>query len=123
VTSGTLIAESLRLNVALDAVPLDVVKVMRVGPLTGLAPGQPDVWTFVEFTVPDESAPVLADALAGALDPVLGWYCDFRTDTETFVVFAGRVFRYPRGDVLGRDAAATHARSIGVPPAQIDWPE
>jgi hypothetical protein len=123
VTSGTLIAESLRLNVPLDAVPLDVVKVMRVGPLTGLAPGQPDVWTFVEFNAADESAPLLASALAEALDPALGWYCDFRTAAETFVVFAGRVFRYPRGDVLGREAAAAHARSVGVPPSQIDWPE
>jgi hypothetical protein len=113
----------LRLNVALDAVPLDVRKVTRMGPLTGLAPGQPDVWTFLEFSVPDDSAPSLADALAAALDPALGWYCDFRTDTETFVVFAGRVFRYPRGDAIAREAAAAHARSVGVPPAQIDWPE
>ena len=55
--------------------------------------------------------------------PVGHWYCDFRSDTETFVVFADRVFRYPRGGAEGRAQAAGYARTIGVPEAQIDWPE
>jgi hypothetical protein len=52
-----------------------------------------------------------------------GWYCDFRSETETFVVFAGRTFRYQRGDATGRAATATYASSVGVPAAQLDWPE
>ena len=99
--TGTLSAESLKLNVPL-AVALEVHKLSRVGPLRGVAGRQPAVWTFVEFGVPDDGAPALADALAAALDPEPGWYCDFRTERETFVVFAGRVFRYARGDAAGR---------------------
>jgi len=124
VATGTLITESLRLNVALEGVPLDVRKVTRIGPLDDLpAYGTAPVWTFIEFSVDDDRAEALADALARALDGEPGWYCDFRTEQETFVVFAGRVFKYARGDIVGREAAAAHARSVGVPEAQIDWPE
>ena len=33
----------------------------------------------------------LAEALTMTVDPKLGWYCVFRTDEETFVVFSDRV--------------------------------
>ncbi|SCF47629.1 hypothetical protein GA0070216_12319 [Micromonospora matsumotoense] len=33
------------------------------------------------------------------------------------VVFAGRVFTYPRGDDIGRQEAVTYARDVGVPEA------
>ena len=52
-----------------------------------------------------------------------GWYCDFRSPSETFVVFAGRVLRYPRGEKDGRAEAEAYARSGGVPESQLDWPE
>jgi hypothetical protein len=51
-----------------------------------------------------------------------GWYADLHTDRESFVVFSGRVFRYPRGDAAGRAEAEAHARDRGVPEAQLDWP-
>jgi len=51
------------------------------------------------------------------------WYCDFRTDEETFVVFAGRVFRYPRGEAESRAEAEAYDQFVGVPEAQLDWPE
>jgi hypothetical protein len=123
VIRGTLIAESLRIDVALDRVPLTVTKVVRVGPLDGLSPGQPTVWTFVGFTADDAAADDLAGSLAEAIDTAPGWYCDFRTTDETFVVFAERVFRYRRGDPAGRAEAAAHARDVGLPDTQIDWPE
>jgi len=68
-------------------------------------------------------AHVLADALVLALDSEADWYCDFRTEHETFVVFAGWVFHYARGDRVGREATAAHVRSVGVPEPQIDWLE
>lgn len=121
--TGALIAESLLPNVALEGVPLQVRKVTRIGPLDNVSSAQPTVWTFIEFSVVDEQAPALAEALALVLNPDLGWYCDFRTEDETFVVFSDRIFRYPRGDANGREEAATHARAVGVPEPQIDWPE
>jgi hypothetical protein len=117
--TGNLLAESVRKEEALDAVPITVRRIWRAD--DGDPAGQPLTWTFLEFEVPDNRAEEFANALAGALEPG-PWYCDFRSDTETFVVFADRVFRYARGDRSAREDAEAHARSVGVPEAQIDWP-
>lgn len=84
--------------------------------------GQPLVWTFIEFEIPDASVDALVDALRRALAPG-PWYCHFRSGEETVVVFAGKDFRYARGDAAGRIAAKDYARSAGVPESQIDWPQ
>ena len=41
----------------------------------------------IEFDVTDQEAPALARLLSQVIDPQLEWYCDFRTESETFVVF------------------------------------
>jgi hypothetical protein len=120
--SGVLIAESLRIGSTLEGVPVRVSKIVRAD-CGDVAAGQPLTWTFLEFEVDVEEVDVWADSLSAVLDHRLGWYCDFRSADETFVVFAGKVFRYPRGDASGRSRAADHARSVGVPESQIDWPE
>jgi hypothetical protein len=118
--TGTLLAESLRKEHALDGVPLTVRRVFRADDGDPSA-GQPLTWTFLEFEVPDDHADALASALADSLEPG-PWYCDFRSEAETFVVFADRVFRYPRRDRSACGKAEAHARAVGVPEAQIDWP-
>jgi len=120
--SGTLIAESLRVGAALDSVPIVVDKIIRTdsGDVTV---GQPLTWTFVEFHVDVDGLEMWAERLSQVLDDAVGWYCDFRSSEETFVVFASRVFRYPRGNSEGRARAADHARYVGVPESQLDWPE
>jgi hypothetical protein len=120
--SGILIAESLLKSSPLEGVPLQVHKISR-GDVGDVNAGQPLTWTFIEFTVEDRATTDLVEALSRSLDPTGGWYCDFRTAEETFVVFAGRVFRYLRGDVQGRAVAEEYGRSVGVPAAQLDWPE
>jgi hypothetical protein len=119
--AGTLIAESLRVRSVLEDIPLTVAKISR-SDLGDVAAGQPRTWTFIEFEAADQDAERLANALEGVLEHACGWYCDFHNDQETFVVFAGRTFRYPRGDESGRGEAAEYARSVGVPEAQLDWP-
>jgi hypothetical protein len=119
--SGNLIGESIRVGASVD-VPLTVEKVSRVD-AGDEAAGQPRVWTFIAFEVPDANAQSLAAALSQALESAGGWYCDFRTAQETFVVFAGQTFRYRRGDHAARAEAERHARSVGVPEAQVDWHE
>lgn len=119
---GGLIAESLRVGAVLADVPLTVTRISRAD-VGDVDAGQPRTWTFIDFEAADSDAERLARMLEGALESRGGWYCDFRSDTETFVVFAGRTFRYPRGDSSGRAEAADHARSVGVPEPQLDWPE
>ena len=122
VIEGVLIAESLRTGTRLEDVALTVRAIARADEGDTDA-GQPRTWTFIEFEAPLEEAERLAAALSRSLDQRSGWYCDFRSPTETFVVFAERVFRYQRGDAVGRSEAEAHARSVGVPESQLDWPE
>jgi hypothetical protein len=118
---GTLIAESIRTGAELGGVRFVTRKIRRA--LAGdVTAGQPELWTLIEFEAEEADAEVLADALAKVLEKEHGWYTDFRTSEETFVVYSGRVFRYPRGDSAGRAEAAAYGRSVGVPEPQLDWP-
>ena len=120
---GALIGESVRIDgPGFEGVPVTIRKVWRYR-LTEVPPGQPPVWTFIEFETDDAQADDLAARLADALEPVGGWYCDFRTSDETYVTFAGRVFHYPRGDTDRRAEVEEYGRSVGVPEEQLDWPE
>jgi hypothetical protein len=125
VAAGTLICESLRVGAVLDAIVFRVGAIERVtaGDLSDeqREAGLPERWTLVRFEVDDQHAGGLADALAQALDTP-GWYADLHTAQESFVVFAGRVFRYRSDDAAGRARAEAYARAHGVPEAQIDWP-
>jgi hypothetical protein len=63
---GNLIAESIRVGASVEA-PLSVERMYRVGAWDETV-GQPRVWTFIAFEVPDDEAASLADALSEALD-------------------------------------------------------
>ena len=119
--TGTLIAESLRVGAQIEGMPLTATKIERAT-VGDVAVGQPATWTFIEFEAREEDAQRLAHALEAALLQDGGWYCDFRSDDETYVVFAGRTFQYPRGDDRGRADAVEYGRSVGVPDPQLDWP-
>jgi hypothetical protein len=120
--TGTLIAESLRVGAELGGVRLVVGKVRRADQ-GDTGAGQPEVWTLIEFEADEADAGALAAAFSEVLDQPGGWYVDFRTPAETFVVYARRVFRYPRGDASGRAEAAAYGRAVGVPGDQLDWPQ
>jgi hypothetical protein len=120
--SGALIAESLSKDNPLDGVDLHVRKISRAD-VGDVSAGQPITWTFIEFEADEQVVTDLAEALSRSISASGGWYCDFRTDDETFVVFASRVFRYPRGETEGRAEAETYGRTVGVPEVQLDWPE
>ena len=118
---GTLIAESIRAGAELGGVRLVTREIRRL-PQGDVPAGQPEVWTLIEFEAEEPDAEILAGALAEVLDAEHGWYADFHTRDETFVVYSGRVFRYPRGDSGGRAEATAYGRSVGVPENELDWP-
>lgn len=122
---GTLILESLRVDAPLTGFRLVVREVGRGRPRLSaqqVAAGIPGVWSAIEFELEEENAEGLARALSAILDP-LGWYANFSSETETFVVFPGRVFRYPRGSPRERAAAPAHGRTLGIPDHQLEWTE
>jgi hypothetical protein len=124
--SGGLIADSLRVGGVLEGVSLMVTKVSRAD-VGDVEAGQPRTWTFLDFQIADEDTDRLAHALKRTLETRSGWYCDFHSEAETVVVFAGRTFRDPRGDAggsrrdcgvrpLGRRARSADRRArIGAP--------
>ncbi len=119
---GTLVSESMRVGTQVSGISGLTLVVVRRVEVASASTDQPRRWTLIEFESTDENAGALADTFAAVLDQP-AWFVDFQTDTEQFVVFAGRVFRYARGDASGRAAARAYARGLGVPEAQLDWPE
>jgi len=117
---GTLIAESLRVGTTLEDLSLAVRKISRYR-AHGTTPDQPDIWTTLDFEADEEAASELAEAFAGVLDEP-AWYVNFQSPAEGFVVFPGRIFRYPRGDEPGRADAQAYGRQLAIPEAQLDWP-
>ncbi|MEV0935321.1 hypothetical protein [Streptomyces phaeochromogenes] len=117
---GVLIAESLRAGAQLTGIPLRITKLTRVE-MTDPGQDQPRLWTLLDFAADELEAERLADQLASSLSSTGGWYTDFHTSRETFVVFADKVFRYARGQAEGRREAQDYGRSVGVPEQQLDW--
>ena len=116
---GTLIAESLRVGTTLADLNLIVRKISRYR-AGGATPDQPDIWTALDFEADNRDARELAEAFAGVLDQP-GWYVNFQSPAESFIVFPGKIFRYPRGDAAGRATAQAHGRRLGIPDPQLDW--
>jgi hypothetical protein len=119
--NGAIILESLSEDARLDNLALSIRELYRFRPPV-TAPGHPPVWSVIEFEAPETSASPLAQALTDVLSEQPGWYVEFRSPTETFIVFRGKYFRYPRGDNRGRAEAQEYGRLTGTPESQLDWP-
>jgi hypothetical protein len=123
VAAGTIITECLRVGSTLAGFQLAVAEIERLAP-ADISPQQrqagiPARWTLLHFKLPDSEAERLVSALAEALER--GWYVDVHTATETFVVFAERIFRYRSEDGTGRAEAEAYARTLSIPDTQLDW--
>jgi hypothetical protein len=116
---GTLITESLRVGTTLADLNLTVRKISRYR-AGGTTLDQPEIWTTLDFEADESGARELAEVFAQVLDRP-GWYVNFQSPAESFIVFPGRIFRYPRGDAAGRAAAQAHGRQLGIPDPQLDW--
>ncbi|MDT7840399.1 hypothetical protein [Streptomyces justiciae] len=121
--NGYVLGESLRPGAEFAPPGLRVRAVKRLDVSASVAGGQPPLWTLVEWEADDDAAHEITDALAAALEPAHGWYADFTAGDERVVVFAGKVFRYRRGDQRGRAEAVAYGRSAGTPEHQLDWKE
>ncbi|WP_020139582.1 hypothetical protein [Streptomyces sp. 351MFTsu5.1] len=117
---GVLIAESLQLGTELAGARLHITKIARVE-VNNAAVEQPQQWTLLDFTAEEADAERLAEQLAACLAPTGGWYVNYNTTTQAFVIFAEKIFRYPRKQAEGRRQAQDYARSIGIPEPQLDW--
>jgi hypothetical protein len=120
---GTLIAESLQIGVELRVAGLRLTRLSRRDFSTSVTAAQPAVWTIVEFEADDDVADDFGRSLAQSLLADGGWYADFGAGHDHVVVFAGRIFRYRRGDHAGRAEAVAYGETVGVPGHQLDTPD
>jgi hypothetical protein len=120
---GTLLAESLKIGAELSVAGVRLTRVSRRDVSASVSAVQPPVWTFLEFEADDAVAGLLAESLAQSLLAEGGWYADFQAGDDHVVVFAGKVFRYQRGDQNARAEAMGYGRAMGVPEHQLDWPD
>jgi hypothetical protein len=88
VLSGILLAESLRLDAAIEVPGLRATRIYRADVSESSTSGQPSTWTFVEFQAEDDVAGELSESLAKSLLAEGGWYADFKVQDEHVVVFA-----------------------------------
>jgi hypothetical protein len=121
--SGYVIGESLRPGAVFQPHGLRLRNVTRLDVSESASAAQPGLWTLVEWDTDGDDVSGLAEALSEALEPDNGWYADFTAGEERVVVFAGKVFRYRRGDAAGRAEAIAYGRSVGTPEHQLDWKE
>ncbi len=118
--NGTLIAESLRVGTDLHFDGLVLTSLSRHEE-PDEPPGMPTTWTLLGFEAEDGLADMLAQKLADVLIADGGWFADFGVGDDHVVIFAGKVFRYRKGDVAGRAEAAQYGLSVGCPTSQLDW--
>jgi hypothetical protein len=115
--TGMLLTESLVDLHVLDRLRITNTETWHV---SNASADQPNLWTALSFEVDDAEADAVAIELSHTLKSP-GWYIDARWGDEVIVIFPDRIFRYQRGDQIGKANAQTYAQAIGIPPSQIDW--
>lgn len=79
-------------------------------------------WTLLTVEIPEEKAAEVADKISKALDKEHNWYADFKSETEHYVIYTGKVFHITdRTDKEQYDKATEYSISIGIPDYQVDF--
>lgn len=79
-------------------------------------------WTLHTVEIPKEKAAELAYKISKSLDKPHNWYADFKTDTEHYVIYNGRVFHITdRTDKEQYEQATNYGISLGIPDYQVDF--
>lgn len=79
-------------------------------------------WTLHTVEISEDKAADVAEEISKALDKEHDWYADFKTDTEHYVIYTGKVFHITdRTDKKQYDEATEYGISIGIPDYQVDF--
>lgn len=116
--TGLLLKESLSDLGLLDTLHITKTETWQV---SNAVAWQPSTWTAVSFEADEAQAEALAEQMSRALKP--RWYINASTAGKVYVIFQGKVFSYPKGDVRQRQAVQAYALQMGVPESQLDWGE
>lgn len=79
-------------------------------------------WTLHTVEVPANKAAEVAEKISKVLDKEHDWYADFKTETQHYVIYTGKVFHITdRSDKKQYDEATEYGISIGIPDYQVDF--
>lgn len=79
-------------------------------------------WTLHTVEIAQDKAEDVAEKISKALDKEHDWYADFKTDTEHYVIYTGKVFHITdRTDKEQYDKATEYGIAIGIPDYQVDF--
>jgi len=118
--SGVIIEESLTDNSVLNDVNIISTKIEPV--TEHHKTSWVKQWTLHTVEIADSKAAEVADKISKALDKDHDWYADFKTETEHYVIYTGRVFHITdRSDKEQYDEATAYGISIGIPDYQVDF--
>ena len=115
--TGLILRESLVNESALRFVEIVKTETWEV-PHHGLS--QPLTWTALHIQGEVSSIEEFTHSLATSMKSA-GWYANFTLETEEFVVFPGKVFRYKIGDLESKQAAKAFGLQLMIPERQLDW--
>lgn len=110
---GILIKESLADENVLDDLTVHKIELWNTG-------GKPKYWTVLFFTSAEPSFP---EHIRKAITPEDNWFVDFKADNVKYVVFHDLILKYTIGNAAEKEAVRARCRELGIPDAQLQWPE
>ncbi len=113
---GFVIKESLKDESLLNEIKIKKTETWKV---EDVAKNVPKVWTALTFEALDKNSSKLAEHISNTIHP--SFYVNFNTEEEQFIIFANKIFRYPRGDMEMRAQAQDYGSQIGIPKMQLEW--
>lgn len=114
---GTIIKESLSKEMLWDSLPLSDFETEA---LREHAPDQPSVWHLAQLNIEDGDVEKTSQELSESLKQGT-WYVDFSDGATVYIVFLGKVFKYPKGNLEKKKEAQAYGRAIGIPERQLNW--
>lgn len=115
--TGTLIKESLKKEDLWDSLTLTDFETET---LKEHAPDQPSVWHLAQLNIENVDVEETAQELSKSLKRGT-WYVDFSDGVTVYIVFLGKVFKYPKGNLEKKKEAQSYGRSLGIPERQLNW--
>ncbi|MFH1178202.1 MAG: hypothetical protein V1711_00540 [bacterium] len=79
-------------------------------------------WTLHDVEVSEERAVEVAEKISGALNHEHDWYADYKTNTEHYIIYSGKIFHITdRSSKKQYDEAKKYGISIGIPAYQVNF--
>lgn len=117
--TGLIIAESLADTGLLSDTRITITRQETWDIGDRAADWQPTTWTAIYIEGDDNVLPVVAKLVSQSIKEC--WYANLSDDNTEYVVFKGKIFKYPKGDTATKRKAQDYAIAHGVPEHQVGW--